>query len=126
MTGNNAKIVLAVGVTALFVSLALIAGFLGYLYLRQQPTSLSTAGTPAPPVSKNEIPATPRAKGSNPIAAADITKVTFSESTMASNSSGRTALYFSNINVQNSTSTSRSVTFRQTASRRNDRLLKQP
>jgi len=111
MTGNNAKIVLAVGVTALFVSVALIAGFLGYLYLRQQPTSLNTGGTPVQPASKDEIPAKPRDKGSNLVAAADITRVTFSESLMGSNFDRRSALYFGNINVQNFTSTSRSMTF---------------
>ena len=102
MSDSNSKIVLAVGLTALFVAVVLIAGFLGFLYLRQ----------PAEPsrVDRSDSPMA-RPKGSNPVAAADITKVSYLESSMSNRSAISPAAYFSNINTANYFSSWSRVTF---------------
>ena len=111
MSESNGKIVFAVGVTALFVSVVLIAGFFGYLYLRSQPDSTQVGKVPVTPVAKESVPSTPRPKGSTQVAAPEITKITFSESTMASMPALPSLGYFGNVSSTNFTSSSRILKF---------------
>ncbi|GEM_PF-3399671 len=110
MTNTSAKVILAVGITALMTAVVLIAGFMGYLYLRPQPNPV-VSDAPAINNKKPDAEIVPRSKGSDRVAAANITKVTFSESTMGNISSASPTGYFSNINVQNYASSSKIVTF---------------
>jgi hypothetical protein len=101
---------LAIGLTALVVAVVLIAGFLGFLYFRQ-PTAPPRADGPSGPGRTQPDAPTPRTKSSNPVAAADITKVSYLESSMSNRSATSPAAYFSNINVANYSSSSSTVTF---------------
>lgn len=107
LSTTHAKIILPVGVTALFTSVVLIAGFLGYLYLRAESEPKTIVGSPAD--SEKALPEKPkpRSLGANPVAAEDILKVTLFESTLANT----TKNFFGNINIQNYSSTSKIVSF---------------
>jgi hypothetical protein len=104
MSDSNSKIILAVGLTALVVAVVLIGGFLGFLYLRQPvaPARVDGARSDAK---------TPRPMSANPVAAADITKVSYLESSMANRAAMSPAAYLSNINMSNYSSSSSTVTF---------------
>jgi hypothetical protein len=104
----NAKIVFAVGITALLVSVLLIGAFI--FYLSQRPVQVVT-NDPTAPAAKPQTGVTPRPKGTVTVAAEDITRVSFFESEMASRPANSAAMFFSNINVQNFTSLVRKVTF---------------
>ena len=105
---SNSKIIFAVGITALVVAVVLIAGFLAFLYLRRpaEPLRVDAGRGPA----QSDSP-TPRPKGANPVAAGDITKVSYLESAMGSRTAMSPAAHFSNINVANYSSSSSTVTF---------------
>src|SRR5687767_8001104 len=110
MSDPNSKIVLAVGLTALFVAVVLIAGFLGFLYLRQPTKPPRVDGSSGRGGTQSDA-STTRPKGSNPVAAADITKVSYLESSMSNRSAISPAAYFSNINTANYFSSWSRVTF---------------
>src|SRR5688572_9805925 len=109
MSDSNSKIVLAVGVTALVVAVVLIAGFLGFLYLRQ-PSAPERVDVPGGPARTQPDAPTPRPKGANPVAAEDITKVSYLESSVSKLSAASPAAYLSNI-TGNYSSSSSTVTF---------------
>lgn len=102
MSDSTSRIVLAVGLTAIVVSIVLIGGFLAFLYIRE-PTRFE--GLP-----QNGSP-TPRAKRPASVAADEITKISFLESSMSNRSALSPAAYFSNINTSNYSSSSSVVTF---------------
>lgn len=108
---TSAKVMLAVGITALVTTVVLISVFLGYLYVRDG-TGTGPAITASDPgtVTPASTP-TPRPRSTFGPAASEITRIRFSESSMASNYANRPAAFFSNVNVQNFTSSSRTVTF---------------
>jgi|SRR5687768_231275 len=108
MSSSNTRnsVILAIGLTALFTSLILIAGFVGYLYLRPEPRIIIGSHRPS-----EEATPTSRPKGSNQIAAADITKVTLFESTLASRVDNSPRGFFSKIDVKNFTSTTSTLVF---------------
>ncbi len=95
--------------TALVVAVVLIGGFLGFLYLRQPAKPARVDGSDGAGRSPDAPIARP--KGVNPVAAADITKVSYLESSMSNRSAMSPAAYLSNINTTNYSSSSSTVTF---------------
>lgn len=107
MTGSSAKIVLAIGITALLTAIVLIAAFVGFLYFRGPEIQIRS-----PETSRGPSPSlTPRIKATNGPVAADITSIKFSTTSMANNPAKNATGMFSNINVQNFTSSSKVLTF---------------
>jgi hypothetical protein len=102
MSDSNSKIVLAVGLTAIVVAVVLIGGFLGFLYLRQ-PTAPRVDGSSGRGQIQSDAP-TPRPRVGNPVAASDITKASYLESSMANRSAMSPAAHFSNISGNYSSS----------------------
>ncbi len=110
MTGTTAKIVLAIGLTALFTSAVLIATFAGFLYFRTAPEpTIVTA--PADGRKTPSVPAGPRQKGPIVVGAEEITEISLHRSSMRSTASTRPAAFFGNINVQNFAAESTTLTF---------------
>lgn len=110
MTGTTAKIILAIGLTALFTSAVLIATFAGFLYFRTAPEpAIITA--PADGRKPPSVPAGPRQKGPIVVGADEITEISLHRSSMRSTTSTRPAAFFGNINVQNFISESTTLTF---------------
>lgn len=110
MSSSNTRniVILAVGLTALFTSVVLIAGFVGYLYLRPEPEPRIIIGSHRP---ADETTPPSRPKGPNQIAAADIIKITLFESTLANRADNSPRGFFSNINVQNYSSSTSTFVF---------------
>jgi len=107
MTGSSAKIVLAIGVTALLTAIILISAFVGFLYFRSERAVVNS-----PENSRGPSPSiTPRIKAANGPVAADITSIKFSTSAMGNNPTRDIAGMLSNINVQNFTSSSKMLIF---------------
>lgn len=102
---------LAVGVTALVTAVVLIGVFLGYLYFRDGygpvPTITSPDTGKGPPGAASK----PRPRVSSGPTASEITTIRFLESSMGNTSAINPAGLLGNINVQNFTSSSRTVTF---------------
>lgn len=110
MTGTTAKIVLAIGLTALFTSAVLIATFAGFLYFRTAPEpTIVTA--PADGQKPPSVPAGPRKRGTTVVTADEITEISLYRSSMRSTASTKPAAFFGNINVQNFISESTTLTF---------------
>lgn len=110
MTGTTAKIVLAIGLTALFTSAVLIVAFAGFLFFRTAPEpTIVTA--PADGRKPPSVPAGPRQKGPIVVKADEITQIALLRSSMSSTASTRPAAFFGNINVQNFISESTTLTF---------------
>lgn len=110
MTGTTAKIVLAVGLTALFTAMILIAAFVGFLYFRPTPEISGIPISSPGPTSGRETPGR-RPKGPVTVAADQITEIRLQRSSMASTAPPKPAAYFSNINVQNFVSSTAEWTF---------------
>lgn len=110
MTGTTAKIVLAIGLTALFTSAVLIATFAGFLYFRTAPEPMIVTA-PADGRTPPSVPAGPRQKGPTVVKADEITQIKLHRSSMRSTASTRPAAFFGNINVQNFISESTTLTF---------------
>ena len=111
MTGTTAKIVLAIGVTALFTSGILIAAFMGFMYLRSPDGSPSVAGDQIHTTNPSPINLSRRKKGPIVVEAGEITVITLHRSSMRSAASTKPAAFFGNINVQNFISESTTLTF---------------
>ena len=111
MTGTTAKIVLAIGVTALFTSAILIAAFMGFMYLRSPDGSPSVAGDQIHTTNPSPINLSRRKKGPIVVEAGEITQIALHRSSMGSTASTRPAAFFGNINVQNFISESATLTF---------------
>ncbi len=110
MTGTTAKIVLAIGLTALFTSAVLIVAFAGFLFFRTAPEpTIVTA--PADGRKPPSVPAGTRQKGPIVVKADEITQIALLRSSMSSTASTRPAAFFGNINVQNFISESTTLTF---------------
>ena len=110
MTGTTAKIVLAIGVTALFTSAVLIATFAGFLYFRTAPEP-TIVTVPADGRKPPSVPPGPRKRGPTVINADEITEISLHRSSMRSTASTKPAAFFGNINVQNFISESTTLTF---------------
>ncbi len=111
MTGTTAKIMLAVGLTALLTAVVLIAAFLGFMYLRTQdePTTVPDYGSLT--TNPSPISLSRRKKGPTVVHAGEITEIRLYRSSMRSTASIKPAAFFGNINVQNFVSESTSLTF---------------
>lgn len=110
MTATTAKIVLAVGVTALFTAIVLIAAFAGFLYFRTAPEPASGPVISSGPTATPAAPAR-RAKGPIKVAADEIREIRLRRSMMSSTYAPKPAAYFGNINVQNFTSSNSELSF---------------
>lgn len=110
MTTTTAKIVLAIGVTALFTSIVLIAAFAGFLYFRTTP---DTARGPVISSGPTAAPTTRSRRGKGPITVSvdEITEIRLRRSMMSSTYGPKPAAYFGNINVQNFTSSTSELSF---------------
>jgi hypothetical protein len=86
------------------VAVVLIAGFLGFLYLRQ-PAAPEHVDVPGGPGRTQTDSPTSRPRGANTVAAADITKVSYLESSVSKLSATSPAAYLSNIRGDYSSST---------------------
>lgn len=111
MNGNTAKIVLAVGVTALFTAIVLVAAFIGYLYFRAAPETATVPGSTSRPSAKPSAPAR-RAKGPVTVTADEISEIRLRRSSMGSTPPPRPAAYFGNITVENFRSSTIEVSFK--------------
>ncbi|MBK9163727.1 MAG: hypothetical protein IPM21_07430 [Acidobacteria bacterium] len=110
MTGTTAKIVLAIGATALFTSAVLIATFAGFLYFRKAPEP-TVVTAPADGRKPPSVPAGPRKRGPAVVKADEIAEISLYRSSMRSTASTKPAAFFGNINVQNFISESSTLTF---------------
>jgi len=103
LRSTQAWIIATVGVTALIVSVFLMAAFFGYLYFVRDAERIQVA-------SPKPIPTqTPRRRGS--VAAAEITTVEFTESVYSSSSGSNVSGFLGNVNPQNNKSSTKTVSF---------------
>lgn len=111
MTGTTAKIVLAVGLTALLTAVVLIAAFLGFMYFRTQDEPRTVPDHGSLTTNPSPVSLSRRKKGPIVVEANEITEIHFHRSSMRSTASIKPAAFFGNINVQNFVSQSTTLTF---------------
>ncbi len=111
MTGSTAKIVLAIGVTALLTAVVLIAAFMGFMYLRIPDEPAYRAGDQIHTTNPSPINLSRRKKGPIVVESGEITEISLFRSSMRSTASTKPAAFFGNINVQNFVSESMTLTF---------------